>query len=75
MQSTKNLLSVEGLKKYYPLPKKSIFSREKRFLRANDGITFTIRRGETFALVGESGSGKSTLGRAILQLDAPTSGR
>ncbi len=75
MQSTQNLLSVEDLKKYFPLPKKSIFSREKRFLRANDGITLTIRRGETFGLVGESGSGKSTFGRAILQLDAPTSGK
>ncbi len=70
-----NLLSVENLKKYYPLPKKSIFSKEKRFLRANDDLSFTIKKGETFALVGESGSGKSTLGRAILQLDKPTEGR
>lgn len=75
MVSTQNLLSVKGLKKYFPLPKKSIFSREKRFLRANDGIDFTIRRGETFGLVGESGSGKSTLGRAILQLSPPTDGQ
>ena len=51
-----------------------MFSREKRFLRANDGITLDIRRGETFGLVGESGSGKSTFGRAILQLDPPTHG-
>ena len=75
MQNTQNLLSVEGLKKYYPLPKKHFFSKEKRFLRANDGITLTIRRGETFGLVGESGSGKSTLGRALLQLDPPTDGK
>jgi len=75
VENTQNILSVENLKKYFPLPKSGLFSREKRFLRANDGINVTIRRGETFALVGESGCGKSTLGRAILQLDAPTEGR
>ncbi len=70
-----NLLTVENLKKYYPLSKNSLFSRGKRVLRANDDISFTVRRGETFGLVGESGSGKSTLGRAILRLDDPTSGK
>ncbi len=69
-----NLLSVENLKKYYPLSKTSLFGK-RRFLRANDGITLNIRRGETFGLVGESGSGKSTLGRAILRLDPPTAGK
>jgi len=72
---TQNLLSVYNLKKYFPLPKKHVFSREKRFLRANDDITLAIRKGETFALVGESGSGKSTFGRTVLQLEKPTEGR
>ncbi len=67
------LLSVDNLKKYFPLPKTSLFGK-RRFLRANDGITLDIRRGETFGLVGESGSGKSTLGRAILGLEPPTEG-
>ncbi len=67
------VLSVENLQKYYPLPKSAPFGK-RRFLRANDGITLDIRRGETFGLVGESGSGKSTLGRAILGLEPPTGG-
>ena len=75
MQNTQTILSVYNLKKYFPLPKKHFLSREKRFLRANDDVNLSIRRGETFALVGESGSGKSTLGRAILQLEKPTAGK
>ncbi len=75
MQNTQNLLSVRDVKKYFPLSKKRIFSKEKRFLRANDGISLDIKRGETFGLVGESGSGKSTFGRAILSLNPPTAGK
>lgn len=74
MENTQNLLSVEGLKKYYPLGKGSFFRREKPLLRAVDGVSFSVKKGETFALVGESGCGKSTLGRAILQLETPTAG-
>ncbi len=73
MSSTQNLLSVVDLKKYYPMHKSKIFG-ERQYLRANDGISFHIRKGETFALVGESGCGKSTLGKTILQLERPTSG-
>ena len=75
MIDTQNLLSVCGLKKHFPLPKKNIFSRQRQYLRAVDGIDLDIRRGETFALVGESGCGKSTLGRTILQLYRPTEGK
>ncbi len=75
MQDTQKLLSVKGVKKYFPLPKKSLFAKGKRYLRANDGVTIDIYKGETFGLVGESGSGKSTLGRAILQLNPPTDGK
>lgn len=74
MQATDVLLSVRNLKKYFPLKKKSLFSRERLYLRANDGISLDIKTGETFGLVGESGSGKSTFGRTVLQLYKPTFG-
>lgn len=67
METTQNLLSVKGLKQYFPL-------KGKKTLKANENITFDIKKGETYALVGESGSGKSTLGRSILQLYRPTAG-
>ncbi|MCP4716489.1 MAG: ATP-binding cassette domain-containing protein [Deltaproteobacteria bacterium] len=69
------LIEVEDLKMYYPLGRASLFSRRRAFLRAVDGVNFTIQKGETLGLVGESGSGKTTLGRAILHLIKPTGGR
>ncbi len=69
------LLSVVNLKQYFPMPKRSIFQRERPYLRANDDVSLEIKKGETFGLVGESGCGKSTLGRSILQLYKPTSGK
>ena len=74
MSSTKKLLSTQNLKKYFPISKKSIFQREKLYVRANEEITIDIHSGETFGLVGESGCGKSTLGRTILQLYPQTAG-
>lgn len=74
MNDTQNVLSVVKLKKYFPLGKSSLFSKEKRLLRANENVSFSIKKGETFGLVGESGCGKSTLGRTVLQLYRPTSG-
>ena len=68
------LLEVENLKKYFPI-KKGIFSRTVGEIRAVDGISFTIKRGETLGLVGESGCGKTTVGRTILRLIEPTAGR
>ncbi len=70
----KKLLSVRNFKKYFPLPKRSLFQRERRFLRANDDISLDIFEGETYGLVGESGSGKSTFGKTLLGLQRPTAG-
>ena len=68
------LLELENLKKYYPI-KKATFSREAMLLKAVDGVTLEVARGECLGLVGESGCGKSTLGRLILRLEKPTDGR
>ena len=70
----KTILKVVDLKTYFPM-KKGFFKKERPYLRANDGISFAVNKGETFGLVGESGCGKSTLGRAILGLCPPTSGQ
>ena len=68
------LLEVENLKKYFPV-KKGVLSRTVGQVRAVDGVSFTLKRGETLGLVGESGCGKTTVGRSILRLIEPTSGR
>ena len=70
----KVLLRVRNLSKYFPLKKKSIFSQERRYVRANESISLDIYAGETLGLVGESGCGKSTLGRTLLQLYPLSSG-
>ena len=67
------LLEVKDLKKYFPL-RKGLFSQADSYIRAVDGISFSIAEGEIFGLVGESGCGKTTTGKAILRLETPTSG-
>ncbi len=67
------LVEVRDLKKYYPV-KKGVWARESATLRAVDGVSFEIQRGETLGLVGESGCGKSTVARLILRLVEPTAG-
>lgn len=68
------LLHVENLCVYFPI-RRGLFSGVRGYVKAVDGVSFTIRRGETLGLVGESGSGKTTTGRAILRLIEPTDGR
>ncbi|MDR2658356.1 MAG: ABC transporter ATP-binding protein, partial [Oscillospiraceae bacterium] len=61
------LLSVRGLKKYYPI-RAGFFGRVAGHVRAVDGVSFDIPRGKTLGLVGESGCGKTTVGKTILRL-------
>ncbi|UTC44300.1 ABC transporter ATP-binding protein [Treponema sp. OMZ 857] len=68
------LLTVKDLKMHFPFAEGSLFSRKKGAVRAVDGISFSVKKGETLGLVGESGCGKSTAARAIAQLYTPTSG-
>ncbi|MBC7235884.1 MAG: dipeptide ABC transporter ATP-binding protein [Chloroflexi bacterium] len=68
------LVRVENLKMYFPITQGIVFQHHIGDIKAVDGLTFNIYRGETLGLVGESGCGKSTTGRAILQLYRPTAG-
>lgn len=72
--SEEPILEVSNLQKFFPITSNSIFARVKGENKAVNGISFTLRRGETLGLVGESGCGKSTAGRTILKLYEPTSG-
>jgi oligopeptide transport system ATP-binding protein len=74
MAGNEVLLRVENLVKHFPIMRGTIFRKQVGAVRAVDGISFDVRKGETLGLVGESGCGKSTTGRAILQLHRPTSG-
>ncbi|TET76481.1 MAG: ABC transporter ATP-binding protein, partial [Dehalococcoidia bacterium] len=68
------ILEVRGLKKHFPVTKGLILAKAVGWIKAVDGIDFSIRRGETFGLVGESGCGKTTTSRLILLLEKATAG-
>ena len=69
-----HLLEVEHLHKHFPVGRKGVFGRPAATLRAVDGVSFTLERGESLGLVGESGCGKSTTARAVMGLHQATSG-
>jgi len=69
-----NLLVVENLKTYFPV-KKGLFRKTVGYVKAVDGVSFTIAKGKTLGLVGESGCGKTTTGRTILRLIPATGGK
>src|SRR5256886_13107507 len=73
--ASKTLLDVRDLKMHFPLTQGIIMQRVVGYVRAVDGISFSIERGQTLGLVGESGSGKTTIGRTIVRLYKPTSGQ
>jgi len=68
-----NILEVEDLKVWFPI-KKGVLARTVGRVKAVDGVSFSVRRGETMGVVGESGSGKSTVARVITGLQRPTAG-
>ncbi|WP_406829780.1 oligopeptide/dipeptide ABC transporter ATP-binding protein [Pedococcus sp. KACC 23699] len=68
------LVDVKDVKVHFPIKRGVIFDKTVGHVKAVDGVDLQIRKGETYGLVGESGCGKSTLGRAILNLEPPTSG-
>jgi oligopeptide/dipeptide ABC transporter ATP-binding protein len=73
--TTEDLLRLEDVKVWFPIKEGIVFERHVGDVRAVDGVSFAVRRGETLGLVGESGCGKSTTGRAIIRLYQPTEGR
>jgi oligopeptide transport system ATP-binding protein len=75
MSSNGVLVQVKGLKKHFPITRGILVQRQVGAVKAVDGVTFDIYRGETLGLVGESGCGKTTAGRTILQLYRPTAGQ
>jgi oligopeptide/dipeptide ABC transporter ATP-binding protein len=73
--SGNELLIVEDLKKYFPVTRGIIFQKEIASVKAVDGVSFTVREGETLGVVGESGCGKSTMARCVMKLLEPTAGK
>lgn len=72
-EDKETILEVRNLKKYFPI-KAGVFQRTVGNVKAVDGISFEIKKGETLGVVGESGCGKSTAGRTIIRLEDPTEG-
>jgi len=68
------ILEVKDLKQYFPI-RGGVFQRTVGWVKAVDGVSFNVKRGETLGIVGESGCGKSTVGRSIMRLYRPTAGQ
>jgi oligopeptide transport system ATP-binding protein len=72
---SKTLLDIRDLKMHFPITRGIAFQRTVSYVRAVDGISFSIEQGRTLGLVGESGSGKTTIGRTLIRLYKPTEGQ
>src|SRR2546430_4978588 len=78
MENDESIVAAEKLKKYFPIKRgflETLVSRTDVFVKAVDGVSFRMQKGEIFGLVGESGSGKTTTGRLLLRLTDPTEGK
>ena len=73
MKKDESMLEIRDLKVYFPI-KTGILQRTVGHVRAVDGVSLSLKRGETLGLVGESGCGKTTIGRAIVRLNEPSEG-
>lgn len=71
---TEEILKIQGIKMHFPI-RKGIFRQVTGYVKAVDGISVSIKKGETFGIVGESGSGKTTLGKIVVGLYRPTTGK
>jgi len=69
----RKILQVKNLKKYFPI-RRGILQKQAGYIKAVDGVSFDVHRGETLGLVGESGCGKTTAGRCLMRLIEPTDG-
>ncbi|MFU8851641.1 ABC transporter ATP-binding protein [Micromonospora sp. SL1-18] len=69
------ILTVDNLVKHFPITRGVLFKKQIGAVKAVDGVSFELRRGETLGVVGESGCGKSTLARLLMRLEKPTAGR
>jgi oligopeptide/dipeptide ABC transporter ATP-binding protein len=72
-EDRRNFLELEEVKKYFPATKR-LFGKSHLWIKAVDGVSFNLKKGETLSLVGESGSGKTTCAKLVLGLEIPTSG-
>src|SRR6266536_360701 len=75
MLTGSELLIVDDVKKHFPVTQGIIFQKQIASVKAVDGVSFTVREGETLGVVGESGCGKSTMARCIMRLLDPTAGK